>query len=82
MTTAAATPKLRFHKPSGQYLVALPMTDGKSKYVYLGRDEKAAQLRYDALVVGVAPAAPQPAPTVPTAPRVNLKGTVTVRQPA
>jgi integrase len=82
MTTAAATPKLRFHKPSGQYLVALPTTDGKPKYVYLGRDEKAAQLRYDALVVGTVPMAPQPAPTVPTAPRVNLKGTVTVRQAA
>jgi hypothetical protein len=51
--TATATPKLRYHKPSGQYLVALPTTDGKTKYVYLGRDDKAAQLRYDALVVGI-----------------------------
>lgn len=82
MTTAAETPKLRFHKPSGQYLVALPTKDGKPKYVYLGRDERAAQLRYDALVVGMAPMAPQPAPTVPTAPKVNFKATVTVRQAA
>lgn len=42
-------PKLRYHTPSGQFLVAMPQTDGKPKYIYLGREKDAAQAKYEAL---------------------------------
>lgn len=48
MTLTRSIPKFRFHKASGQYLVALPNGDGKPKYLYLGKNLEAAEARYEA----------------------------------
>lgn len=44
-------PKLKYHKPSRQYLVSLPTRSGKPEYVYLGKDQTAAERQYQALIV-------------------------------
>lgn len=50
-TKQVRIPKLKFHKPSGRYLVALPSLTGKPEYVYLGKDQTAAERQYQALIV-------------------------------
>lgn len=81
MTTAVS--KLRFHKPSGQFLVALPKPEGGTKYTYLGKDATTAQARYEALLVLNAPKVAPLVPSLPEAPKVIVKGlTVTVKQAA
>lgn len=80
MLTVAKPPKLRFHSPSGQYLVAMPQLGGKPKYVYLGRNKDAAQEQYNELLqtLTVQPASAfSPSPTAVQ----RVKG-VTVQQAA
>ncbi|HYF15778.1 MAG TPA: hypothetical protein VD971_11980 [Phycisphaerales bacterium] len=80
MSVAAANaPKLRFHRPSGQFLVALP-ENGKTMYRYLGRDESEARKRYEALIAGLP--APSAAPVKPSVPPIRQGKTVTVAQAA
>lgn len=43
-------PKLKFHKPSGRFLVALPTGKGKYEYVYFGKDRAAAERDYKTLI--------------------------------
>lgn len=43
-------PKLKFHKPSGRFLVALPTGKGKYEYVYFGKEQAEAERDYKALI--------------------------------